>query len=67
MAKEIRNYKVEYEGGSMHGAVRYYKSLSTAKRVARSYVTRNNNYPEHVGFSISIVYTDYTKEEIIYE
>lgn len=33
-------YKIEYEGGTMSGAVRRYDSFKTAVRVARSYVTR---------------------------
>jgi len=35
--------------------------------VARSYVTRNRDYPENVGFWISEVYEDFTTKRIISE
>ena len=65
--KKVKTYKVELFGGPMNGAIRYYDSLSTAKRVARSYVTRNRDYPENVGFWISEVYEDSTTKRIIYK
>lgn len=65
--KKVKTYKVELFDGPMNGAIRYYDSLSTAKRVARSYVTRNRDYPENVGFWISEVYEDFTTRCIISE
>ena len=65
--KKVKTYKVELYDGPMNGAIRYYDSLATAKRVARSYVTRNRDYPENVGFWISEVYEDFTQKVIISE
>lgn len=33
-------YKIEYEGGTMNGACRYYDCLRDAVRFAKSYLTR---------------------------
>ena len=63
--KAILAYKLEYFGGPLNGAVRYYKDLSIAVRVAKSYVTRNRDYPEQIGYYISELYTDYTTKIII--
>lgn len=67
--KKVKTYKVELFDGPMNGAIRYYDSLSTAKRVARSYVTKNRGLGifEHVGFWISEVYEDFTTKRIISE
>ena len=65
--KIVKCYKVELFDGPMNGAIRYYDSLATAKRVARSYVTRNRDYPGNVGFWISVVYEDFTTKLIISE
>lgn len=63
--KTIIAYKVEYFDGPLNGAIRYYKSLPTALRVAKSYVTRNRDYPERIGFWISEMYNDYTTKLIV--
>ena len=63
--KKVKAYKVEYFDGPFNGAIRYYDKLSTALRVAKSYVTRNRDYPERIGFWISELYEDYTTKLII--
>ena len=63
--KQIKAYKVEYFGGPLNGATRFYNNLSTAMRVAKSYVTRCRIYPDDVGFWISELYDDYTTKRIV--
>lgn len=63
--KKVKTYKVEFWDGPLNGAVRYYDKLPTAKRVASSYVTKNRDYPERVGYMIYEVYEDYTTKCII--
>ena len=65
--KRIKAYKLEYFGGPLNGAIRYYQNLSVAIRVAKSYVTRCRVYPDDVGYWIYEVYEDYTTKRIISE
>jgi len=62
--KPVIAYKVEFYDGPLNGGIRFYKSLSTARRVAKSYVTRNRDYPENVGYDIFEMYSDYTTRRI---
>ena len=56
----IIKYKLELFGGPKDMAIRYYNSLSIALRVANSYMTRNRDYPEQIGYEIHEVYNDHT-------
>lgn len=63
--KRIKSYKVELFGGPLNGAIRFYDDLSTANRMAKSYVTRCRDLPDDVGFWISELYDDYTTKRIV--